>query len=72
MRTGTGTLDYRFTIDDPTRWTKPWTAEVRIEKSDGALYEFACAEGNYGLRNILSTARALEKDGRGSTAVGSR
>ena len=72
MRTGTGTLDYRFTIDDPTRWTKPWTAEVRIEKSDGVLYEFACAEGNYGLRNILSTARALEKDGRGSTAVGSR
>jgi hypothetical protein len=55
------TLDYQFTIDDPTRWTKPWTAVVPVEKTDGLLYEFACHEGNYGLRNILSTARFLEK-----------
>ena len=55
------TLDYQFTIDDPTRWTKSWTAVVPIEKTDGLLYEFACHEGNYGLRNILTVARAQEK-----------
>ena len=55
------TLDYQFTIDDPTRWTKPWTAVVPIEKSDGPLYEFACHEGNYGLKNILTVARGLEQ-----------
>ena len=55
------TIDYRFTMDDPTRWTKPWTAVVPIEKSDGPLYEFACHEGNYGLKNILTVARGLEK-----------
>ena len=54
-------LDYQFTIDDPTRWTKPWTAVVPIEKTDGLLYEFACHEGNYGLKNILTVARAQEK-----------
>ena len=55
------TLDYQFTIDDPTRWTKSWTAAVPVEKTDGLLYEFACHEGNYGLTNILSVARTLEK-----------
>jgi hypothetical protein len=59
-RTGAGTLDYQFTVDDPTRWTKPWTAVLPISRTDGLIYEFACHEGNYGLRNILSTARALE------------
>ena len=55
------TLDYQFTIEDPTRWTKPWTAVVPVEKTDGLLYEFACHEGNYGLKNILTIARAQEK-----------
>jgi hypothetical protein len=59
-RTDADTLDYQFTADDPTRWTRPWTAAIPIGKTDGLLYEFACHEGNYGLRNILSTARALE------------
>jgi hypothetical protein len=44
-----------------TRWTKSWTAVVPIEKTDGLVYEFACHEGNYGLRNILAVARAQEK-----------
>jgi len=59
-RTG-DTLDYQFTMDDPTRWTRPWTAVAPIEKSDFPLYEFACHEGNYGLKNILTVARGLEK-----------
>ena len=55
------TLDYQFTIEDPTRWSKPWTAVVPVEKTDGLVYEFACHEGNYGLKNILTVARGLEK-----------
>jgi len=61
-RSGADQIDYRFTIDDTTRWTRPWSAVVPIEKSDGPLYEFACHEGNYGLRNILSIKRALERE----------
>ena len=54
------TLEYRFTVDDPTTWTKPWTVAYPMVKTHGQIYEFACHEGNYGLRNILSYARAEE------------
>ena len=54
-------IDYRFTVEDSTVWTKPWTAAVRIEKSDGRLYEFACHEATYSLSHILSGARAAEQ-----------
>ncbi len=60
-RVDADTIDYQFTVEDPTTWTKPWTATVPIEKSDGKLYEFACHEGNYSLPHILSGARAQEK-----------
>ena len=58
------TLLYRFTVDDPTTWTRPWTAEIPMTKSRNPLYEYACHEGNYGMFNLLSGARALEKAGR--------
>jgi hypothetical protein len=54
-------IEYRFTLDDPTTWTKPWTVAYPIVKTDGPIYEFACHEGNYGLRGILSGARYEEK-----------
>ena len=60
-RMGPDTIDYRFTVEDPTTWTKPWTAVVLIERTRGQLYEYACHEGNYALPNILSGARAEEK-----------
>lgn len=59
-RTEADSIDYQFTIDDPTTWTKPWTAAVPITKANGEIYEFACHEGNYGLMNILKGARAQE------------
>jgi len=40
-------LDYTVTVDDPTTWTKPWTAVVRLKATKDAIYEFACHEGNY-------------------------
>jgi hypothetical protein len=55
------TIDYRFTVEDPTTWTRPWTVAYPIVKSDGPIYEFACHEGNYGLRDILSGARYEER-----------
>jgi hypothetical protein len=55
------TLLYTFTIDDPTIWTRPWTVEVPMTKTDEQLYEYACHEGNYGLGGILRGARAAEK-----------
>jgi hypothetical protein len=55
------TLEYRFTVEDPTTWTRPWTVAFPMTRSDGPVYEYACHEGNYGLRDILSGARYEEK-----------
>ncbi|HYL36478.1 MAG TPA: hypothetical protein VEV17_11240 [Bryobacteraceae bacterium] len=55
------TIVYRFTIDDPTAFTKPWTAELTMVKSPGPIYEYDCHEGNYGMMNLLKGARAEEK-----------
>jgi hypothetical protein len=55
------TLTYEFTVDDPATWTKPWSAKVEWEKSAGdRIFEYACQEGNYGMANVLSGARAAE------------
>jgi hypothetical protein len=54
------TILYQFTVEDPATWTQPWTAEIPMTKIKGPLYEFACHEGNYGLANSLSAARAQE------------
>jgi hypothetical protein len=61
-RTGAKTLRYQFTIDDPSTWTKPWTAEYTWPAADGLIYEYACHEGNYAMGNILRGARQKEKD----------
>ena len=54
-------LRYEVTINDPETWTQPWTAVIFMGRSEDALYEFACHEGNIGMEGILSGARALEK-----------
>ena len=58
------TLMYEFTVDDPMTWTKPWSVAVPMKKVDEPIYEYACHEGNYALRNILSGARAAERSER--------
>jgi hypothetical protein len=60
-RTSPTTIDYRFTVDDSTTWTKPWTVALPLVKNDGEIYEYACHEGNRGLANILSQARTAEE-----------
>jgi len=50
-------LLYRFTVEDPTAWTSPWSGEIPLTRIDGLLYEYACHEGNRGMENILRAAR---------------
>jgi hypothetical protein len=52
---------YEFTVDDPTAFTARWTAALPMARSDERIYEYACHEGNYGLRNMLTSARYAEK-----------
>ncbi|HET9363021.1 MAG TPA: hypothetical protein VFO58_24900 [Vicinamibacterales bacterium] len=59
-RVADDTLEYTFTVDNPTMWTKPWTAVINWKRSRGELHEYACHEGNYSLRGMLSAARAEE------------
>ena len=61
IRSGPETLLYRFTIDDPTVFTAPWTGEYPFIASQDRMYEYACHEGNYGLAGVLSGARQAEK-----------
>ena len=60
-RVNADTINYEFTVDDPTTFTRPWTAMYPLRKTEGPLYEYACHEGNYGMVDTLSVARTLEK-----------
>ena len=65
-RTGPDTMGYQVTVTDPAKFTQPWTVELtltNLETPDDPLvfFEYACAEGNYGIINILSAQRSLEK-----------
>jgi hypothetical protein len=53
-------LEYTYTVTDPEIWTRPWTASIPLRRSNLSLYEYACHEGNYSIRNILAGARATE------------
>ena len=54
-------VDFKITFEDDTHWTQPWTAAYSMRPAEGELYEYACHEGNYGLRNILENARDEER-----------
>ena len=59
-RTGPDTVLYEFTVNDPTVFTKPWTAQVPMNKMQGPIIEYACHEGNYAMSGMLAGARADE------------
>ncbi|HEX6895245.1 MAG TPA: hypothetical protein VF146_08230 [Bryobacteraceae bacterium] len=63
-RVDANTILYRFTIDDPSAFTKPWTAEYPFVAAQGPIYEYACHEGNYALTDILAGARKTESEGQ--------
>ncbi len=60
-RSGPDSILYRATVEDASVYTKPWTMEASLEKSNEPIYEYACHEGNYAMVGILSGARAQEK-----------
>jgi hypothetical protein len=71
-RTGPTTLEYAVTIEDPTVWTRPWTAKQQFTKQSDQenrlYYEPRCVEGNFGLPGLLRGARMEElafAEGRG-------
>ena len=53
-------INWAVTIDDAATWTQPYTFLIRLKKTDGLIYEYACHEGNYGMEGILAGARAEE------------
>jgi len=55
------TLQYRFEVDDPTAFTRPWKGELTWTRSEGAIFEYACHEGNYALTDLLDGERAAER-----------
>ena len=60
-RTGPDQILYKFTIDDPTTFTAPWSGEVPFNRTEELIYEYACHEGNYALSNVLSGERNREQ-----------
>jgi hypothetical protein len=59
-RVSADTIEYRMTIEDPAKFTRPWTAEVPLTRLDQPFFEYACHEGNYGVIQTLSGERAQE------------
>jgi hypothetical protein len=57
------TIDYRFTVEDETTWTRPWTVAVPLTRTDDRIYEYACHEANYSLKSMLGIARSNESAG---------
>src|SRR5437879_2893192 len=68
-RTDETTIEYKFTVDDQTTWTAPWSAIVPLSRIKGPMPEFACTEGNFALVEILASARAADKAATGKATV---
>jgi hypothetical protein len=66
------TLLYRFTVEDPDTWDRPWTGEYIWPATDKPMYEYACHEGNYALENVLRGARRQEAEDAAAKARGLR
>jgi hypothetical protein len=55
-------IDYAFTVEDETVWTRNWTANAPLTRTIGPIFEFACHETNFGIANILAGARQAERE----------
>jgi hypothetical protein len=62
--TDANTINYKFTVEDPTTFTAPFTGELPFRRMPAGeqIYEYACHEGNYGLEGVMSGARAQERE----------
>ena len=62
-RTGRDSIQYQVTFIDPATWTAPWTAalDLKSRPESAGVFEYACHEGNFGIANMLSASRHLER-----------
>ncbi|MGH9239616.1 MAG: hypothetical protein ACRD3G_16360 [Vicinamibacterales bacterium] len=62
-RTTRDTIQYQVTFDDPATWTAPWTAalDLKARRDDAGVFEYACHEGNYGMRYMLAASRLQDR-----------
>ena len=65
-RTSRDAMQYQVTFTDPATWAAPWTAalDMKSRPDNAGVFEYACHEGNHGMSNMLSAARALERTAR--------
>ena len=55
-------IEWSITLDDSNTWARPWTFGMHLSRDDSQqVYEYACHEGNEGMRGMLSAERAAEK-----------
>ena len=60
--TARGTIEWKATVEDPDTWVRPWSFALSLTKDPSqGVFEYACHEGNYAIKNILSAARAEER-----------
>lgn len=57
-RVSDDSIDYEYVIDDPALFARSWKVSLPLTRTDDKIFEYACHEGNRGLENILSGARA--------------
>ncbi|MBN1240161.1 MAG: hypothetical protein JXB36_16775 [Gammaproteobacteria bacterium] len=69
-RTAPDQIRYQATVEDPEVFVQPWTIEYFMHPQDGEIVEFACHEGNYGLRGLLTAAREEERQAAQSAGEG--
>jgi hypothetical protein len=60
-RISPNTILYRFTVEDPTTFARPFSGEVTMNTGPGHIYEYACHEGNYAMPGVLAGAREDER-----------
>jgi hypothetical protein len=60
--TGPNTVEWSIRFEDPHTWTRPWSFGMRLTRDPSSqVFEYACHEGNEGMRNMLKAAREAEK-----------
>jgi hypothetical protein len=59
-RTPDGALRYEVTVEDPDTWARPWTAALDLQRQEAGMFEYACHEGNYAMKNMLTASRAAD------------
>ena len=60
-RIADGGLRYEVTVEDPDTWARSWTAALNLRPQQAGMFEYACHEGNYAMKNMLTASRAAER-----------